>query len=186
MGATSAWGDGVGHTPEDATANRHPHYGTLAHKEGCGGARALQASVISCAKVQNPARLGQIEATVKSSVGQRGISWVLRMFLKLHPLGNTGTGWKGTFPTNLCARSCSLGIGPLQQLSDVGREREHELPAQSHAVGKWLSQYSNAQNCVAPKPSRILSDSPWLQESETIAMYIKPHFLMRAVYLIFF
>lgn len=56
MGATSTC-VGVGHTLKDATANQHPPYEKLTHKGGCA---------ISCAKVQNPARLGQ------SSVGHSG------------------------------------------------------------------------------------------------------------------
>lgn len=63
---------GMGHAPKDITANQHPHYGRLAHEEGCGGARTSQVNVISCAKMQNSANLGQVEATLNGSLGNSG------------------------------------------------------------------------------------------------------------------
>lgn len=89
--------------------------------------------------------------TKRTSTGPQDVS-------ETAPSGQCKDRIEGTFPKNLlCGRPCYLGIGSLQQPSDVGRIREHESLAQSYVVSKWLSWYLNAQACVTPKPSRDLT-----------------------------
>lgn len=90
-------GVGMGHTLKDATANQHPQYGKLTHKEGCVGAgppRPMLFHVQRCRTLQGWGRAQWATA------GQRGIPWVPRMFLKLHLPGSAGTDEKAPFLRN--------------------------------------------------------------------------------------
>lgn len=70
MGATSA-GGWCGHTPEDATADQHPHDGRRAHRGLWWGQGVAGQGDLVC-KGAAPCAVGQIEAPAKGSVGHRG------------------------------------------------------------------------------------------------------------------